>query len=222
MTTKLSFSLLAVSCLAMAPCPTFSPDGSQIAFAWNGDLMSESNGFDLYVKVIGSENLLRLTHHPSEWISPAWSPDGMQIAFHRISGKDTGLYVVPALGGPERKLRSTRVPFGMSAPINWSPDGKWIAYVESPPPADSPRVRILSVEKLESKPIPYAGDCLAEGMPAFSHSGTQLAYLCLRSLQDLKPAYIPSRSQAISESWLPLLPTGVGLRASSGQPTIRG
>ena len=74
-----------------------------------GDAATGSKGFDLYLKVVGSEKVLRLTHHPSEFIYPAWSPDGTQIAFHRLSGADTGLYVVPALGGPERKLRSTHV-----------------------------------------------------------------------------------------------------------------
>ena len=92
-----------------ATSPAFSPDGSRIAFAWNGDPAHGAKGFDLYVKAIGSETLLRLTQHPSEWISPAWSPDGTQIAFHRLAGADTGIYVVPALGGPERKLRSTRI-----------------------------------------------------------------------------------------------------------------
>ena len=93
-----------------ATSPAFSPDGSRIAFAWNGDPKGGAKGFDLYVKAIGSETLLRLTQHPSEWISPTWSPDGTQIAFHRVDGADTGIYVVPALGGPERKLRSTRMP----------------------------------------------------------------------------------------------------------------
>ena len=72
-----------------ATSPAFSPDGSRIAFAWNGDPKGGAKGFDLYVKAIGSETLLRLTQHPSEWISPAWSPDGTQIAFHRLAGADT-------------------------------------------------------------------------------------------------------------------------------------
>src|SRR4029077_20272360 len=75
--------------------PAFSPDGSRIAFAWNGSPELGTKGFDLYVKAIGSETLLRLTKHPSEWISAAWSPDGTQIAFHRLAGADTGIYVVP-------------------------------------------------------------------------------------------------------------------------------
>ena len=158
-------------------CPTFSPDGSQIAFAWDGDPESGLKGFDVYVKLVNRENLLRLTHKPSGFVCPAWSPDGTQIAFHRISGADTGLYVIPALGGSERKLHPTRIPFEVSAPISWSPDGKWIAYKDFLPP-DSPRVLLLSLETLESRQIPHEESCWAETQPAFSHSGKQLAYIC--------------------------------------------
>jgi len=166
-------------------CPAFSPDGSQIVFAWNGDPASGSKGYDLYVKVIGSENLLRLTHHPSDFICPAWSPDGTQIAFHRISGAETGVYVIPALGGPERKLRSTQIGDTDAVPISWSPDGKWIAYVEALPPNADLRLFLLSVETLESRQIPHAAECLVEQLPDFSHNGNELAYVCLHNLQNL-------------------------------------
>src|SRR5579862_8805804 len=53
-----------------ATSPAFSPDGSRIAFAWNGNPAPGAKGFDLYVKALGSETLLQLTRHPSEWISP--------------------------------------------------------------------------------------------------------------------------------------------------------
>jgi Tol biopolymer transport system component/DNA-binding winged helix-turn-helix (wHTH) protein len=166
--------------------PAFSPDGSRIAFAWNGDPASGGKGFDLYVKAIGSETLLRLTHHPSEWISPAWSPDGSQIAFHRMAGAETGLYVVPALGGPERKLRATRVPYAVAAPISWSPDDKWIGFGEPLPDKPEDRMFLLSVESLETQELPHDPKCLHEATPTFSNAGDRLAYLCVRSTNEFE------------------------------------
>ena len=82
--------------------PTFSPDGSQIAFAWNEGTGADHQ-FDLYVKSLGSERLLRLTHHPSRWISPAWSPDGSAIAFRETGG--------------------TAAPASLSFPLSAGPNG---------------------------------------------------------------------------------------------------
>jgi Tol biopolymer transport system component/DNA-binding winged helix-turn-helix (wHTH) protein len=177
-----------------ATSPAFSPDGSRIAFAWDGDPKGGGKGFDLYVKAIGSETLLRLTQHPSEWIGPAWSPDGTQIAFQRLAGVDTGIYVVPALGGPERKLRSTRMPVtNFLTPINWSQDGKWIAFADAAPGDEHARVNLLSMETLEAKQIPISPMCIGEGQPAFSHNGEYLAYWCLREVFDAILYSLPIR-----------------------------
>jgi Tol biopolymer transport system component len=162
--------------------PAFSPDGSQIVFSWSGDPEPGPKGVDLYVKVIGTENLLRLTHKAAS-VYPAWSPDGAQIAFLRGSGKETGLYVVPALGGPERNLITAHDPAEIRGPISWSPDSKWIAYSKVPP-EDGHFLYLLSIETLESRPIPHGEGCLYEGGATFSHSGEQLAYFCLLKVQD--------------------------------------
>jgi Tol biopolymer transport system component len=164
--------------------PAFSPDGSRIAFAWNGDPAPGAKGFDLYVKAMGSETLLRLTRHPSEWISPAWSPDGTQIAFHRIDGSDTGIFVVPALGGAERKLHATRIPWANFTVMSWSPDGKWIAFSDLLPDEEHAMIYFLSTETLEIKRIPNSPKCLGQGQPAFSHRGDYLAYWCFRSYDE--------------------------------------
>jgi Tol biopolymer transport system component/DNA-binding winged helix-turn-helix (wHTH) protein len=172
--------------LGLETAPTFSPDGSQIVFAWNGDNHSGATGFDLYVKVIGSETVLRLTNHPSEWISSAWSPDGTQIAFHRMAGADTGLYIISALGGPERKLRSTHVPYSLAAPISWSPDGKWIAFGDPIPEKAEDRIFLLSMQTLDVQQIPHNSKCLHEGEPTFSHKGNELAYVCVHSMDEFE------------------------------------
>ena len=164
--------------------PAFSPDGSRIAFAWNGDPKGGAKGFDLYVKAIGSETLLRLTRRPAEWISPAWSPDGTQIAFYRLAGADTGIYIVPALGGPERKLRPTRVPSEIYPTISWSPDGRRIAFSDWLPADDHTVIHLLSPETGETERIPNGAKCLGQVQPAFSHSGEYLAYWCLRTAYD--------------------------------------
>ena len=208
-------------------CPTFSPDGSQIAFAWNGDPGLGAQDFDLYVKVIGSENLLRLTRQPSERICPAWSPDGRQIAFNRDSGTEAGIYVVPALGGPERRLRSIRprgpADFDRTTPISWSPNGKSIAFVDFLPPDNNFRINLLSLDTLESNQISHAPECINGWLPAFSHSGNQLAYVCVLKFDDRECGiYTVPSSGGGCRCWSPASrPAWAFRRGSHGQPTTK-
>jgi serine/threonine protein kinase len=82
--------------------PSFSPDGNQVAFSWNSELR---NNTDIYVKLIDAGPPLRLTTDPASDRKPAWSPDGRSIAFLRDQPQNrAALIVIPALGGPERKL----------------------------------------------------------------------------------------------------------------------
>jgi len=66
-----------------------------------------------------------------EW-SPAWSPDGKEIAFFSNHSQDpdldpfaVDLFVIPAKGGRMRKIAT---PFGIKYEPAWSPDGKELAY----------------------------------------------------------------------------------------------
>jgi Tol biopolymer transport system component/DNA-binding winged helix-turn-helix (wHTH) protein len=164
----------------VASNPAFSPDGSRIAFAWSSQ--PGVNGYgqaDLYLKALGSETLLRLTQHPSTTLIPAWSPDGTQIAFYREAGADSGIYVVPALGGPEQKLHSTKDVWNSA--ISWSPDGKWIAFEDMSKGENHVRIYLLSPETLSIRRISINPACVDEHLPAFSHNGRFLAYWCFRN-----------------------------------------
>ncbi len=159
--------------------PTFSPDGNHIAFAWN-EGEDANHQYDLYVKSIGSERLLRLTHHPSRWMSPAWSPDGSVIAFVRQTEQLAGIFIIPALGGSERSIVSEHLTVGGIIEISWSPDGQELAY-SAYGEGGMPRVFVVSVQTLSARPLSPAPECHAAMEPAFSPDGKQLALACLSS-----------------------------------------
>ena len=171
--------------------PAFSPDGSRIAFAWDSHPGAIGAGYDVYVKALGSETLLQLTHHPSEWISSAWSPDGTQIAVHRMAGSESGIYVIPALGGSERFLVRTHPPYYPTTRIDWSPDGKWIAFDDPSPTEPFNRMFRVSLETLEVQPLPHNPACMHEAFPHFSHDGKTLFYACIHGLHAMEINSVP-------------------------------
>lgn len=149
--------------------PAFSPDGKQVAFAWNGE---KEDNFDIYVKLVGAGAPLQLTKNPADERSPAWSPDGRYIAFCRGPIDHTEIWVIPALGGAERKLGESAWCGGLS----WSPDGKSLALVDTAPQRPS-SIFLLAVEtgakrRLTSPPNGSVGD----SAPRFSPDGETLAF----------------------------------------------
>ncbi len=111
--------------------PSFSPDGKQVAFSWDGE---KQDNEDIYVAILGSDSHLRLTQDAARDVSPAWKPDGSQIAFARLAAGRAAIYVVSPLGASEQKLAEfsavplTGAPIGSDDPmLSWSPDGRWLA-----------------------------------------------------------------------------------------------
>ena len=164
--------------------PDISQDGERVVFAWTGKKEGDAKGMDLYIKSIGSENLIRLTNDSAAMLAPAWSPDGSQIAFHRLANGEGGIYVIPAQGGTAKKVHSTHASLGPSMHISWSPDGKQVAYSDSPASVGHKRIYLLNLTTLESSQIEREEKCEDETWPAFSHDGRQLAYACITSSGD--------------------------------------
>jgi Tol biopolymer transport system component len=137
--------------------PTWSPDGSLLAFASN-----RSGNHEIYVRRVEGGQEVNITNDPAQDFQPAFSPDGQSMAFISTRSSRTGmirigsnygidirtlggdLWMVPSLGGQARRLASDA-----NFPA-WHPEGARIAYVTGP---EGHRA-ILEVSTSEGVPKP--------------------------------------------------------------------
>lgn len=152
--------------------PAISPDGKRLAFSWNGGQggIGGKRQRNIYVKEIGTGEPVQLTHSEEDNLWSAWSPDGREIAFARLyAPNEYTFYVIPANGGPERKLVQGRQG------LAWMPDGKQLA-LSRPPSLDGPRgLFLLDVQTGEQRNLT---DPKAEydTQPAVSPDGRLIAF----------------------------------------------
>ena len=166
--------------------PSFSPDGNYVAFGWSDSDKFCQGNFDIFIKTINGGDPIRITHDPASDVSPAWSPDGRFIAFLRaLSNGVSGVFLIPAIGGPERKLTEIH-GVGEScyeAFLSWFPDSKALAVLDRESPDAPTAVFRLSLEsgekqRLTSPPRASWGDW----DPAVSPDGSAVVFR--RSLSD--------------------------------------
>jgi Tol biopolymer transport system component len=107
----------------------------------------------IYVQLVGAGTPLRLTNASESDHGPAWSPDGRFVAFQRW-GRPTAYYIIPALGGVERKLADGDLAPRRGSGLAWSPDGKYLAVAdggEKADPGSASRIFYISVESGERR-----------------------------------------------------------------------
>jgi Tol biopolymer transport system component len=161
--------------------PSLSPDGSQVAFAWDGPTR---DNFDIYVKLTGPGEPWRLTTNPARDAKPAWSPDGHFIAFQRYVTESTvDVVVIPALGGAERKVASiVAEPWGgglgreLSA-LAWAPDSRWLAFSSGPSDAEPQGIWVTAIGHPETRRLTRSSGQRGDLSPTFSHDGRRLAFI---------------------------------------------
>jgi eukaryotic-like serine/threonine-protein kinase len=128
--------------------PAFSPDGRKLAF------VSERGGTrEVWVSNADGSEAIQLTSLGGPAAGrPSWSPDGRFLAF-----QGRGIYVMPAVGGPLRKVSNDgEMP-------SWSVDGRWIYFMRGfhvwkVPAAGGAAVQAIASEAYAAHEAPQGGD----------------------------------------------------------------
>lgn len=93
-----------------------SPDGTQVAFTYKGDIYKVS---------ADGGTAVRLTTAPSIESEPVWSPDGSHIAFASDRNGAQDIYLMAADGGDVRRLTFHSAT---ESPETFTPDGKYVVF----------------------------------------------------------------------------------------------
>ena len=156
---------------------SFSPDGTKVAFDWNGE---KQDNYAIYAKQIGASGPpVRLTTGPAAEYFPTWSPDDRWIAFFRQQPANWAIMLMPSLGGPQRKLAEI-VPYSS---LSWTPDAKWLAFSAGDLAQGPHSIWAIDVDTGERRRLTTfvtqsagAGITLGDYSPSISPDGSSLAF----------------------------------------------
>ena len=162
--------------------PTWSPDGTQIAF-----ISTTGYSHKLYVMDANGDNPVRFASYGGT-SSPEWSPDGSKIAFLTYNSHESRheIHVMDANGGISVSLTQND-NYISDQGLSWSPDGTQIAFVRSMEDRrDLGCTEIHVMDANGGNPVQltrsiYTDDggrtrCYNAGGPAWSPDGTKIAF----------------------------------------------
>ncbi len=152
--------------LASGQMPSWSPDGTRLAFACRRDFNDE-------ICVVNADGTseVRLTPNNSSNFDPAWSPNGAKIAFESSRDGDYDIHLMNADGSGV--VNVTNSP-GFDFEPTWSPDGMKIAFASDR--TGLIRIFVMNADGTQVRRLTDADD----SQPAWSPDGTKIAFTSTR------------------------------------------
>jgi TolB protein len=155
--------------------PTWSPDGSRIAYRYWPEHPDISRIFVMKADGSDQRNLTR----KDSW-GPDWSPDGRRIVFNSLTGTggpDVGGYAVAPDGSGLRRVSRHYVEYPA-----WSPDGSRIAFMAPEPGATGSNadynIFVMDADGSHVRRLTTAPG--EDGWPAWSPDGTRIVFSSAR------------------------------------------
>ena len=152
--------------------PAISPDGRKVAFASNRD-----GSWDLYIMLLETGDVTRLTDTPEYDAGPSWSSDGLWLVYESYvpdkNGGNIELFIRPT-DGSQAPIRLTDDP-GADYDPTWSPQGRLITFV-STRSGDS-EIWVADLDRPDDRFENISRDRYALDLhPAWSPDGDQLSW----------------------------------------------
>ncbi|HEY47326.1 MAG TPA: hypothetical protein G4O14_11145 [Anaerolineae bacterium] len=151
--------------------PTWSPDGSHIAYVrreWPTNL-------EIYVMKADGSDQIRLTHNFHAFdIEPDWSPDGSQIAFASSMFGYLDIFTINLDDFQQTRLTEN---WGVDSSPDWSPNGQQIVYRSE----HNENNEIFIMDADGSAKINLTNHPASDTDPAWSHDGSRIAFVSDRN-----------------------------------------
>jgi len=164
--------------------PSWSPDGTRLAFQAAPTTMLRDSRSDIYVVTIADRSLKKITTKPVAGSPPAWSPDGKTIAFtilpqshtarpDSIMDREIGndhLILYDVASGQAKDTYDPKIDVSAGNP-RWTPDGSRVLFTTG----ERAWAAVYAYDVASNKLDRVAGKMLI-GNPSLSKDGRLAAY----------------------------------------------